>query len=205
MVLKLSLSTECSTSIGEPVAKKQCLSESKIENIIMDVDLHINLAQRVIKEQFPHINGFESTLLQGKQHTLTEDMVKNKLQIIHCLQRHHWIAASTINNASGEVTVIDSIFKSIDDETKLTISNLFQPTGNSNQLKIKLIITQTQKGSKDCSFFAIAMATAIAFGKNPSKVTFHQESLCAHLVSCLHKQKFISIASYVQPQLSFDS
>ena len=132
----LSLSPGCSTSIGEPVAKKQRLSESEIENIIMGAelsDLHINLAQRVIKEQFPHINGLESTLLQGKQHTLTEDMVKNKLQIIHCLQRHHWIAASTINNASGEVTVIDSIFKSIDDETKSTISNLFQPSGSSNQ------------------------------------------------------------------------
>ena len=85
----LSLSTECSTSIGEPVAKKQRLSESEIENIIMGAelsDLHINLAQRVIKEQFPHINGLESILLQSKQHTLTEDMVKNKLQIIHYLQ-----------------------------------------------------------------------------------------------------------------------
>ena len=132
----------------------------------------------------------ESTLLQGKRHTLTEHMVKNKLQIIHCLDRHHWIAASTVNNASGEVTVMDSIFKSIDQETKLTISNLFQPTTSSNQLKIKLIKTQRQKGNKDCGLFAIAMATTIAFGKNPSKVTFCQESMRAHLVNCLHKQKF---------------
>ena len=83
------MSTECSTSIGEPVAKKQRLSESEIENIIMGAelsDLHINLAQLVIKEQFHHINGLESTLLQSKQHTLTEDIVKNKLQIIHYLQ-----------------------------------------------------------------------------------------------------------------------
>ena len=118
-------------------------------------NLHINLAQRVIKEQFPHINGLESTLLQGKQHTLTECMVKNKLQIIHCLQRHHWIAANTINNASGEITVIDSIFKSIDDETKLTISNLFQPSRSSNQLKIKLIKTQT------CLYVCITFITVM--------------------------------------------
>ena len=49
-------------------------------------DLHINLAQRILKEQFSHINGLESTLLQGKRRTLTEDMVKNKLLIIHCLE-----------------------------------------------------------------------------------------------------------------------
>ena len=85
---------------------------------------------------------------------------------------------------------MDSIFKSIDQETKLTISNLFQPTGSSNQLKIKLIKTQKQKGNKDCGLFAIAMATNIAFGKSPSKVTFCQESMRTHLVSCLNKQKF---------------
>lgn len=85
---------------------------------------------------------------------------------------------------------MDSLFKSIDQETKLTIFNLFQPTGSSDQLKIKLIKTQRQKGNKDCGLFAIAMTTAIAFGKNPSKVTFCQESVRAHLVSCLNKQNF---------------
>ena len=185
-----SLST---ASIDEPSAKKQCLSDPDIENIIMGAelsDLHINLAQRVLKKQFSHINGLESTLLQGKRNTLTEDMVKNKLQIIHCLERHHWIIASTVKNPSGEVTVMDSIFRSIDEETKLTISNLFRPTGSSNELKIKLIKTQRQKGNKDCGLFAVAMATAITFGKNPSKVTFCQESLRAHLVTCLNKQEF---------------
>ena len=104
-------------------------------------------------------------------------MVKNKIQIIHCLERHHWITASTVNNAPGEVTevtVMDSIFKSIDQETKLTIFNLFQPTGSLNQPKIKLIKIQRQKGNKDCGLFAIAMVTTIVFGKNPSKVTFCQ-------------------------------
>ena len=123
-----SLST---ASMGEPITKRQRLSDPDIESIIMGAelsDLHINLAQRILKEQFSYINGLESTLLQGKRHILTEHMVKNKLQIIHCLDRHHWITASTVNNASGEVTVMDSIFKSIDQETKLTISNLFQPT-----------------------------------------------------------------------------
>lgn len=156
-------------------------------------DLHINLAQRIFKEQFSHINGLESTLLQGKKKkkfTLTKHMVKNKLQIIHCLERHHWIAASTVNNAPKEIAVMDSLFKSIDQETKLTISNLFQPTGSSDQLKIKSIKTQRQKGNKDCGLFALAMATAIAFGKDPSKVTFCQESMRAHLVSCLNIQNF---------------
>ena len=173
------------STVGEPIAKKQRLSDPDIEGIIMSAelsDLHINLAQRIIKEQFSHINGLESTLLQGERYTLMENMVKNKLQIIHCLEQHHWITATMLQY---------SIFKSIDQERKLTISTLFQPTGSSNQLKIKLIKTQRQKGNKDCGLFAIAMATAIAFGTNLSKVTFCQESMRAHLVSCLNIQKYL--------------
>ena len=173
----------------KPLAKKQKLDDSEIENIIMGVelsDIHINLAQRFLKHQFPGLNGLESTLFQDKEHTLTEDNVKNKLQIIHCKQRHHWIVASTVNGRYEEVVIIDSLFRAIDEETKQIIFNLFQfdckkpPT-------IKVIKTQKQKGNKDCGLFAIAMATAIAFGNNPSKQNFCQELMRAHLVDCLKK------------------
>ena len=48
-------------------------------------------------------------LFQDKEQTLTKDNVKNKLQIIHCKQRHHWIVASTVKSIMAEkVIVIDS-------------------------------------------------------------------------------------------------
>ena len=73
-----------SDSIGdhEPSAKRQWLSDPEIEELIMGAELsdrHISLAQKILKEQFPDLNGFNSTLLQLKQQKLTEDMVKNKL------------------------------------------------------------------------------------------------------------------------------
>ena len=42
-------------------------------------DMQINLAQRVLKQQFPESNGLESTLCQNRQQFLSEDNVKNKL------------------------------------------------------------------------------------------------------------------------------
>ena len=75
-------------------------------------------------------------------------MVKNNLQIIHCLEQHFWITESTVNNAPGEVTIMDSIFKSIDQETMLTIFNLFQPTGSANQLKVKVIKAHRRRVTK---------------------------------------------------------
>ena len=101
-------------------------------------------------------------------------MVRNKLQIIHCSERHHWIIASSVKSPPGVVIVVDSLFKSIDKETKSIILNLFEHNSES-QPTIKLVRSQQQKGTKDCGVFAIAMATAIALGQNPSNVTFHQE------------------------------
>ena len=36
------------------------------------LDKYINLAQRILKEQFPELNGLNSALLQLKQQRLTE-------------------------------------------------------------------------------------------------------------------------------------
>ena len=56
----------------EPLTKKQLLimSDPEIEELIMGAELtdrHINLAQKILKEQFPSLNGLNSTLLQLKQ------------------------------------------------------------------------------------------------------------------------------------------
>lgn len=185
---------------SKPLVKKQKLSDLEIENIVMGVelsDMQINLAQRVLKQQFPELNGLESTLYQNKQQFLSEDNVKNKLQIIHCEQRHHWIVASTANIAGGTsdvVIVMDSVFNSIDQETKQIIYALFQY--GPKQPIIKLIKTQKQNGSSDCGVFAIAMATAIAFGRNPTKQVSSEINACTsrELLECkaLHTIPIIS-------------
>ena len=88
------------------------------------------------------------------------------------------------------MNVYDSIFQFCDKELKLTVDNLFQY--NSNKPVIKVVHCQKQKGSADCGVFAVANATAIAFGKNPSKLKLQEDALRAHLVSCFNK-KYISL------------
>ena len=77
---------------NKPLAKKRWLSDPEIEDLIMGAELMdrpINLVQKILQEQFPHLNGLNSTLLQLKQQKFTETMVRNKLQIFHCSERHH--------------------------------------------------------------------------------------------------------------------
>ena len=131
---------------GKPSAKRSRLGELEIESIVMGVelsDIHINIAQRVLKQQFPEFNGLKSTLFQEKEQILTESNVTNKILIIHCEKRHHWIVASTTNITGGTndvVTVMDSVYHTIDEDTKQIIYNLFQY--GPKQPTIKLIRTQ---------------------------------------------------------------
>ena len=159
------------------------------ERIIMDEelsDLEINFAQQLLKEQFPKLNGLVPTLYQDKKIKLTEASVRNKIQIIHCKSRHHWVVASTVDCCLGEVKVYDSYYQFCDKELKLTIKSLFQY--NSNKPVIKVAQCQRQKGSTDCGVFALANATAIAYGVNPSKLKLQQDALRAHLVNCFNKK-----------------
>jgi len=149
--------------------------DTEVEKIIMGVrlsDIHINIAHKLLKEQFCKLNGLESTLLQAKEVARTEEMVKNKLQIIYYHEREHWIVATTINNRREEIFVVDSVFKYIDSETKRTITILFQHTCATEKLVIRLLNSQKQKGGENCGLFAIAFATAIAYGRNPKKLKF---------------------------------
>ena len=56
---------------NEPPPKKRKLSEIDIEGIIMGKELSdadINLAQRLLKAQFPELGGLQSSLLQHKRY-----------------------------------------------------------------------------------------------------------------------------------------
>ena len=74
----------------------------------MLTDLHINLAQSLLKRQFDKLNGLNNTLYQAQRVTWTETTVANKIQSICCKERNHWIVAATVNSAPGNIKVYNS-------------------------------------------------------------------------------------------------
>lgn len=56
------------------------------------------------------------------------------------------------------------------------IKNLF---GNG---ELHLVNTQKQEGVNDCGVFAIAVATGLLFGEDPSNLHFDQSSMRSHLL-----------------------
>ena len=97
--------SEDDSTVKPPPTKK---SRFHYEEIIMGEtlsDIHVNMAQSVLKSQFNNLNGFESTLYQGKEVKWTEEKIANKIQIVHCKDRNHWILATTVDCPRGVVKV----------------------------------------------------------------------------------------------------
>ena len=80
----------------------------------------------------------------------------------------HWILAATYKS-SKVVHVCDSVYSSLDQSTAKSIQRIFR----CSLCHIKIEPVQKQCGSDDCGVYAIAYATAAAFGQDPTKVTFN--------------------------------
>ena len=47
-----------------------------------------------------------------------------------------------------------------------------------------MVDMQCQKGTSDCSVFAIAVITSLLFAEDPDKVRYKPEKLREHLIEC---------------------
>ena len=52
-----------------------------------------------------------------------------------------------------------------------------------------MVKMQKQKGTSDYGVFAIAIATSLAFGINPTANIFEQDCMRRHLCKCLEAKK----------------
>ena len=153
--------------------KTKILNGSELDDAIM------NFAQRLLKKQFPDVNGLQNTLLQAKKQVDAGGL--QRLQVIHS-RGNHWIIASTVHDEGpNKVMIYDSLYDNIDAGTRSIISDLFGSAAMPEIVKV-----HKQQGVKDCGLFAVAIATAICF-KQELAVPFNQEIMREHLVQCFEK------------------
>ena len=59
----------------------------------------------------------------------------------------------------------------------------------TTQLRLTIASMQQQRGGSDCGLFALAVVTAIAFGKDPSILFWRQCNMRGHLVECFRTER----------------
>ncbi len=109
------------------------------------------------------------------------------IQILHNNDNHWLVVASGYGQKEG-VMVYDSLLDS--EPHRHTFYAVAQICPEKNdELKLLLMKTQHQKDGVSCGLFAIANATALAFGLNPSEFVYDQSDLRSHFILCCLNKK----------------
>lgn len=149
-------------------------------------DEHMKLAQNLLKEEYPHLSGFQSTLLSQNNGFYP---VQGE---IHHIDDNHWVTSSSIGN---EVAIYDSKFVGGNLSPSLTrqLALLYRTWSEENERGVVLSVVvpnvQQQFGVNDCGLFAIAFAVHAALGQNVENLEFDQAQMRDHLMKCFSRKR----------------
>ena len=160
-------------------------------------DETINLAQKILFEQFPKFVGFEDTNL-GVTNGFSKHSNDPFVQILYA--DAHWITTSASNNS--RINVFDSNSSgTLGRSFEKQICQLMRCPYNS--IEIMLNSVQKQTNDIDCGLFAIAFAVDICFGTSPINRPYDVQSMRDHLRSCLIAGKFTIFPTFSGRRVSF--
>ena len=148
-------------------------------------DNHIDAALRLLRRDFPHVAGLDDPVVgQCLSYPQGQYSGQNYVQILND-GAAHWV---TLQGESGNsVNLYDSAFDYAEIGTKEQVASILQHTGTNIDIKQKPVVPQT--GDHDCGLFAVAYATEIASGGDPTTIKYDQKALRGHFESCLTNQK----------------
>ncbi len=143
----------------------------------------INAAQELIKRASPAVPGLQDVI---KGAILSYDV--ESAEFVQILHNHHghWLTVSTIGTVHPVVNVYDSMYRSVSTGVKAQIATLLHT--KAKEITLNFMNVHIQAGGCDCGLFAIANATALAFGHSPGLFQYNQPQMRQHLLSCFQNQ-----------------
>jgi len=164
-------------------------------------DILVNFACGLLKEQFPLLGGFQSTLLQNSKLNSQLRNPKHAIQVIHLEAEKHWVTVSTIGCDENIVNLYDSSLSYVPLSLEQAIVALLKPKCPVT-VKVKNVIKQV--GSTDCGVYALAYCTSLALGSNPCLSVYRQVEMRDHLISCMENLSFSTFPLSKKRRLSSD-
>ena len=153
-------------------------------------DSIIDAAQKLLKQAFPALSGLQCVCCGL---TMNFDIEPSEfVQVIHN-GRGHWLTISMIGTSHPDVHVYNSMYHSVGTFVKAQTAALLHT--ESPAIRLQFMNVQMQAGGYDCGLFAVAFATALAFGEPPGRYHFAQEKMRHHLWSCFERRQ-ISMFPY---------
>ena len=151
----------------------------------------IYAAQSLLKKQFGICGGLQSTQYGHNLSFKVLPLNSKYVQILH-VNNNHWVMVSNIdpsldNVVKDRVLIYDSLVpKKICQDIKRQICSFTRPVSNKFMFDVMNVMPQVT--SYDCGLHAIASATEILHGRNPSKCLWDTSQMRKHLMKCFEKQ-----------------
>ena len=150
---KQRLQKECETRGEDNLSPREvaCLENGKMLN-----DMHIDVANQMLRKQFPDVRGLQSPLLgQSLSFAVTEPPF---VQVLH-VDGLHWVTVIGVHTSL--VKVCDSVFNTAGTSLAAILNT------ESDNVVLEVERTQFQQGEVDCGLYAIAFATEFCSSNNP--------------------------------------
>ena len=91
--------------------------------------------------------------------------MKGRFVQIMLVNRNHWITVSNLQCPGNTIYIYDSMFSTVDNRTKEKICSIWRPA--ASYVHYRMVNIQLQTNSYDCGLFAIAVATELAYNRDP--------------------------------------
>ncbi|XP_078382523.1 uncharacterized protein LOC144665209 [Oculina patagonica] len=155
----------------------------------LDCDI-IQQAHVLLQPENPAIAGFQRPTLGPVRNF---DVVSGEfIQILHT-GNNHWVCTSSIGCVPGYVNLFDSLYHdSVVQEVEEQTNDLLG--GRLIALDPKPV--QQQTNGSDCGVFAVAFATCLVFGVDPTFINFDAQGMRHHLVTCLRNGRISLFPSF---------
>ena len=157
-------------------------------------DKHMNAAQTILENQFPDVEGLESTLLvqSTRGFSLRSQRELVHIQIYH-LNSFHWVTSVCLPN-EDTVYVFDSQVSGppyLSSNLEQQLCQIYRTKQKSLSVEIP-VVQQQLPHENNCGLFAIAFATEMCFTRDILLCTgsFDESKLRQHLLECLESNHF---------------
>jgi hypothetical protein len=175
--------------VVENTAAEVFLQLRNVEKDILEqghmlTDNHLHAAGRLLKAQFPFINGFQDTTLAmaAGMNTMAVESIQ-----FHNNAQLHWLLSTSIG---GTVKVFDSIYRVPNNSMRQQLRDVYRTKAFDGAIQVQFPACQKQNGGVDCGLFAIAFAVELCELQDPALARFDQSKMRGHLKTCFEQGQF---------------
>ena len=156
----------------------------------------MDAANKLLKESFPAIDGLQNPVLQQN---MSFDAPNFEFAQFLLVNKNHWLLISNIGEEMNTVCIYDSMQLKPDSDCLSIVSKYIQCS--ESQITINVMNVQEQEDSYSCGDLAVAFATSLIHGEDPTQL--HYKQLRNHLKDCVDRYSSFSIYCCKSPPMDY--